>query len=128
MYVLLGEEDRKRLGLGDDPLPVSLGSVRMREAIDLQVQTGWTIEKLEAAVRGKVVRDADGQPVYEIDDDGEYLKDEHNKRVPKRETDITALLPLVWFAVRRAGYDVRYDDFDFEVTAVEILDEPPGKS
>lgn len=128
MKLRITGEDADRLGC---PREVEYEPDRLmgREAIAIQRQTGYSLQKLGTLLEGTVLLGPDGKPLYETDDQSEPIVDEHGRKTAVREVDTEALLVVVWIACRRAGCQVPYDDFDVNIAGVEWIDsgEPEGK-
>lgn len=128
MKIKIAAEDAERLGC-PETVEYDPEKIMGREAIAIQRQTGYGMQKLGSLLEGTVQRGADGKPLYVEDDQGEPVLDEHGRKTPLRDIDVEALLVMVWIACRRAGCQVPYDDFDINLGGLEYLDdeEPAGK-
>lgn len=135
----LGDADRERYGCPEwmelDPNTVSMGeTIAMQKGIKVEDDivafdepTDWL-----AAIGGRVVRDADGEPVMEnvLDDDGRPILGDDGKpeRTEKRVADWGAWLFAAWMALRRAGHKVPLRDVDPALPQIRIdfvYDEEP---
>ena len=119
MKIRLSEEDATRYGVERD-IEVDESKFMAREVIVMQKVTGWTVDKLGRALQGKVALDDDGKPLYLRDGEGNEVHDESGKRIPLREVDVEALLILAWMGVRRLNPEVKYVDFDIDLTGVNF--------
>lgn len=129
MKFRLSEEDAAALGC---PREVEFDETRftVKENIALQKQTGFTMERLGYFIEGVPARGRDGSPLYLLDEAGVEKLDEQGRKIPLREMDAEAIAAAVWLAVRRAGAEVAFDDFDINLVGVEFLgdEEDPGKA
>lgn len=127
MKFRLSQEDADKLGC---PREVEFDEAKFttRENIDLQKQTGFTMERLGYFLPGVPARGRDGMPLYLLDDDGREQLDDAGKKIPLREMDAEAIAAAVWLAVRRGGSQVDFADMDVNLVALEFHDEPEGKA
>jgi hypothetical protein len=135
MRITLTEKDAERIGC---PRVVEFddGRIMTREAIAIQRSTGYTLEGLGRGLSGLPVKDRDGNIQYVTGEDGNEIVDEFGHRKVLREVDIEALLVAAWIAVRRAGVQVPWDDFDLDLLGTqfgddEVVDEgkaPPSET
>lgn len=121
MKITLSDEDAERLGVG--PV-VEFDERRLSslEAIQMSKATKWSLIRFTNAF-GQVLRDDDGKPVMQRDASGEFVRDEAGGLIPVRDIETTALVLAVWLAVRRAGRDIAWKDFDINLIATDFEDE-----
>lgn len=127
MKFRLASSDALRLGCPQD-VEFDAERIMGREAIMLS-KIGWPPDRL-AADAHRPVLDGDGKPVFERDERGEFVRDGAGNPVVLFGVDPEALMAVLWLAVRRAGVDIDWKDFDVDLQGVEQLDEDeePGKA
>jgi hypothetical protein len=124
MYIRLSDTDRKALGLDEEKIYWENARFTNREARLIERPEpdgpGFSPEGWIDALRGEIV-EVDGVP--QIDDEtGEPIK------APTPAT----LDVVIWLAVRRAGLDVSWSEFEYDRYGVVITpdheDEPEDES
>lgn len=113
MKITLSAADADRLGCPRE-VEFDEGRLMAREAVAIQAQTGWRLEKLHRELNGKPVTDDEGNPVYLLDDMGFPELDEQGKQIQLRDINVEALLIAAWIAVRRE-VNIPYSEFDIDL-------------
>lgn len=108
--LLLSEEDRKRLGVTGEYLPIDLGSLTNREAIDLAA-LGYRTPAMFRRALLPVPVDEDGKPCDRADADDFQL-------------DYGAWTALMWLALRRAGIDSDPETLEFNIGFTRLVADP----
>lgn len=130
MRYLLSEEDRQRLGLGDDWIEFDPTRLMMTEAEGLE-DAGYDTDQFLEDLQGHEVHDRKGNlvlvPVMEGDGSPSVGEDGVPILAPKLRYPFKAIRAGVWIAVRRSGCEVAFDEFDFDVTNLRTQADPPGK-
>jgi hypothetical protein len=116
--IRLSDEDRARIGLDQEWIEgFDLSTFMVSDAEALE-DAGYQPDQFLEDLRG-VPMVLDGQPVMVDDGEGGQRQ---RRRIPAR-----ALRASMWLCVRRAGLDVPYVGFDYQVNAVRYEQEPAGK-
>lgn len=127
--ITLSEQDAARLecprDLGFDPETI-MGS----DLVALEEELGWSIDQLEGAMMGEPAKNAVGQPIWETDGNGKLILDDKGNPTPMRVMKARTLMVVTWLCVRRANPAVRWEGFDFNVTATafDSEEQPAGKA
>lgn len=108
--LLLSEGDRKRLGVTGEYLPIDLGALTNREAIELSA-LGYRTPAMFRRALPPVPVDADGKPCDE-------------KEAEDFQIDYRAWTVLVWLALRRAGIDADPETLEFDVNSTTLAADP----
>lgn len=130
MRYLLSEGDRKRLGLSDDWVDFDPSRIMMSEAEGLE-DAGYEVDQFLDDLQGREVYDRQNNPVLVavLEDDGTPAVDDTGAPVmhTKRRYVFKAIRAAVWIAVRRTGCTVAFDEFDFDMTSLQIKADVAGK-
>lgn len=132
MRIRLAEEDRERLGLGEDWLVFTLDRLMQAEAEALD-DAGYDPEDFIEDLRGYPIM-RDGQPVMVplLDNSGQpAVEDGAPKLIEKKRRPPRATRAMVWLALRRAGVTVPIVGLDFDRGGIEYAPDedetPEGK-
>jgi hypothetical protein len=119
-YLELSELDRKRYGV---PERVEFTNHRfgMRTIKQLRMQTGYDYEVLARLLAGvPKVDPATNEPVYELDESGELVKDEEGNAILALTIDEDAVAAYVWLVLWAAGHRIPWSEFDVEPVGLRI--------
>jgi hypothetical protein len=125
MRITLSEEDATRLECPRE-LEFDPNRIMGSDLIALEEQLGWSFEQLEEAMLGEPAKNAIGEPIWETDAKGKIVLDAKGKPQPLRTLKSRTLIAVTWLCVRRANPAVRWEGFDFAVTATKFDDDPPA--
>lgn len=114
-YLRPSETDRERYNLPEQ-INFKSGEFGLKAVKQLEKQTGYTIEQIQAGLEGQPVLDEHGQQVYEQaeGDDGELLFTEAGEPVMEEKTrqDPEILAALVWLILWSNGHRIQWEEFD----------------
>ena len=109
--VLLYEPDRARYNLPDE-IEYESGMYGRKSVAELKTQTGYTLDRIAAGLRGIIKVQPDGTEVTERDD--------------------LAVVAFVWLVLWDAGHKIPWTDFDLrggiDLNADGSEDEEKGKA
>lgn len=127
MKFTLSEEDATRIGCPRE-VEFNLDKLMGRELIALQKAVGWNFEYLQRKLAGEPLTDTLGNQLFELDDDGNEIRDEAGNRVRVIGLDFETILVMIWIAARRAkGADIPWETFDVNLMAA-VAEQDPGKA
>lgn len=120
-YLELNELDRKKYNIPEriEFLPHRFG---LRTIKQLRLQTGYDFEILTRLLAGVPKVDPEtNEPIYEVDDAGEIVKDDEGNPVLATTIDEDALAAYVWLILWAAGHRIRWDDFDVDPIGMRLV-------
>jgi|SRR5688572_7548626 len=124
MKIRLSEEDATRLGCPRE-LSFDLEHLSGRDLLELEEQVGWSFDTFQRELEGTPAVNALGGPIYEMDGDVPKL-DPMGKPIRVMAISTKATIVVVWMCARRANPAIRWQEFDFNIAAVEFDDEEPA--
>lgn len=128
MKFTLSEEDATRL---ECPRQVvfDLDKLMGRELIVLQKSVGWNFELLQRKLSGEPLTDTLGNQLFEMDENGNEIRDEAGNRIRVIGLDFETILVMLWLACRRAkGSDIAWETFDVNLMAAVHEQDDSGKA
>jgi hypothetical protein len=114
-YLRPSETDRKRYNLPEQ-IDFKPGEFGLKAVKQLERQTGFSIDHLQAAIEGVPVLDEHGQQVYEpVEDvDGNPVLDEAGNPTVEEKVyqDPEAMAALAWLILWSNGHRIPWEEFD----------------
>lgn len=132
MRIRLSDEDRERLGVGEEWISFHTDKLMMRDAEALET-AGYDVDEFLEDIRGRpVLRNGEPVMVPDVDEDDNEILDGNGQPtlVPKIRRSTRALRALAWLALRSANVQVPYDEFDCNLVGIAFAgddEDGPGK-
>lgn len=131
MRFRLTDDDRQRLGVEQEWVEIDLSRLMMLEAEELE-EAGYDADEFLEELRGEpVFRRGEPVMVDVLDEKDQPVigADGKPEQRPMLRNTTRSIRAAVWIALRRAGTNVPFATFDFDMTGLrrEVTPEPEGK-